>query len=110
MSEQVYISHRYSFDDAKGECIAHLKVFERHGVTWFTDLWVHADYRTQGRATTLLQTALVRFGSEPIYLEASPYADQAIDLATLMEWYGRFGFVATDVPNIMVRPVERARQ
>lgn len=110
MSERIYSSHRYSFDDAKGECIAHIKVYERHGAIWLSDLWVHAEHRRQGRATRLMRAALARYGCETIYLEASPYTDQAVDLGTLTAWYGRFGFVATDVPNVMVRPATDLRE
>lgn len=110
MSEQPYSSHRYSFDDAKGECIAHIKVIERYGTIWLTDLWVHPEHRKQGRATRLMEVALARYGCETIYLEASPYTDQAVDLGHLTAWYGRFGFVVTDVPNILMRPATDLRE
>lgn len=109
MTEQVLISHRYRFDDSKGEPIAHVTLYEKGGVLWLTDLWTHPEYRRQGRAGRLLAAALARFGGEVIYLEVSPYTDQPVELATLAAWYGRFGFEATDVPNVLRRPAAMQR-
>jgi GNAT superfamily N-acetyltransferase len=108
MSDRVLISHRYKFDDGKGETIAHLMVFERNGTIWLTDLWVHPEHREQGRARRLMEAAIARFGSEDIYLEAQPYTDQPVDLTALTAWYGGFGFVATDVPNVLRRSAKEA--
>ena len=101
--QRISARHEYYQQDAKGENIAHARVYNRVGRLWLTDVWVDPAYRRQGRAGALLTALLADLGTQPIYLELAPYTDQPLDEAQLARLYGRAGFVATDVPGVLYR-------
>ena len=104
MSAAISHSIKLSLDDAKGDTIAHVRLFRRNQTWWITDLWVAAEHRKKGLATRLMTEAVQLYGDRVLYLEAQPYTDQPLAIDALTAWYGRFGFVATEVPDVMRRP------
>lgn len=103
--------HYWYCVDAKNETIASVKVYERHGVQWMTDVWVDASYRRKGLATRLVTAALARFGHEPLYLHVYGYYDRPLADEQLVAFYARFGFVPiVDAPGMMCRPAEHRDQ
>lgn len=96
-------THFFSVSDAKDEYIATLYAQKRHGVMWFTNLWVHGDHRRKGLGTKLLQTAVDELGGYDCYLQVLAYADQPLSDEQLTAWYGRFGFGQSGAPGVLKR-------
>lgn len=106
MSAAIDHSVYLGLDDAKGEAIAHVRLFRRNATYWITDLWVAAEHRKQGIATRLMNEAITLYGDRVLYLEVRPYTDQPLTYEALAAWYARFGFAATDVPDVLRRVPE----
>jgi GNAT superfamily N-acetyltransferase len=98
------ICHEYRHENGKAEAIAHIRVYERLGELWLTDVWVHPDEREQGRASALLRAVITDLGSRRIFLEIAPYTDAPLGGAKLAAFYSAFGFVETAVPGVLCRP------
>jgi ribosomal protein S18 acetylase RimI-like enzyme len=102
--------HYWYCVDAKNETIASVKVYERHGVRYMTDVWVDAPHRRKGLATRLITAALARFGHEPLYLHVYGYYDRPLADEQLVAFYERFGFeIVADAPGTMHRPATPGR-
>ena len=98
------VTHTYQFNDGQGESIAECRLVRRpSGTWWITSLWVHPDYRRQGYGTRLLDQVITERGDVPLYLIAYPFTDQPLSLAQLHDWYARWGFDGTDVPDVLKR-------
>jgi GNAT superfamily N-acetyltransferase len=102
----IEITHRYAMQDGNGEVIAHVEVADRAGIRWLTNLWTHLDHRRQGYANALIETAMGEWQDRDLYLAVQPYTDQALDPGALALFYRSYGFVATSVPGIMLRPAQ----
>jgi len=103
MSAAIDHSIYLGLDDAKGESIAHVRLFRRNVTYWITDLWVGPEHRKQSIATRLMNEALALYGDRALYLEVRPYTDQPLAYEVLATWYARFGFAPTEVPDVLRR-------
>ena len=99
MEEQYLLTIR----DGEGETIAELKLARRNLIWWLASLWVKPDVRRHGYATQLLNRAVAVMGQHDLYLHAQPFTDQPVPLDQLARWYNRWGFKATEVPDVMYR-------
>jgi len=99
--------HYWYCVDGKNETIASVKVHERHGVQWMTDVWVDPAHRRKGLATALIARAITRFGHAPLYLHVYGYHDRPLADEQLAAFYGRFGFEpVAGAPGTMRRPAD----
>ena len=103
MTPPMQVMHTYEIQDAKGENIAHARVKETPGGLWLTDVWCHADYRQQGKASALIVRVVDDWSARDLYLSVEPYTDRPLDADALAAFYARHGFEATDVPGVMRR-------
>ena len=99
------VTHTYRFNDGHGEPIAECKLVRRpSGTLWIASLWVHPRYRSQGYGTKLLDQVVTEWGNdETLYLIVNPYTDQPLDVSQLHDWYARWGFDFTTVPDVLKR-------
>jgi GNAT superfamily N-acetyltransferase len=105
MEQPAINDHHYWYCvDGKNETIASVKVYERHGVQWMTDVWVDPAHRRKGLATRLIRDAIARFGRDDLYLQVHSYYDRPLADEQLIAFYGRFGFALVEgAPGMMKR-------
>lgn len=90
--------------DADGEVVSEGESYVRHGVRWVGRVWVKAGFRRAGLGRTLLRAMVAEFQAVPLYLQVLAYDGQIMSDADLIKWYAGFGFCATEVPGILMRP------
>jgi predicted GNAT family N-acyltransferase len=90
--------------DAEGEPITEGESYVRHGVRWIGRVWVKSAFRRRGLGRALLGAMVREFQAEPLYLQVLAYDGQIMPDSELVKWYSGFGFCATDVPGILLRP------
>ncbi len=94
----------YQHYDSDGQTIAEGESYLRHGVRWVARVWVKDTFRRKGLGRTLLRAMVEEFQAVPLYLQVLAYDGQPLPDATLIAWYAGFGFGATPVPGILLRP------
>lgn len=104
------VARYYFIRDTKGRVISKLYVLVRDHVFWFANIGTDRAHRRTGMAGSLIERALLDFGDHEIYLRAIPYADREKNAQQLTVFYGRYGFMATQIPNVLCRPADPITQ
>jgi GNAT superfamily N-acetyltransferase len=90
--------------DADGETVTEGESYVRHGVRWIGRVWVKEGFRRRGLGRALLGAMVREFHAVPLYLQVLAYDGQIMPDELLIKWYAGFGFGATQVPGILLRP------
>jgi GNAT superfamily N-acetyltransferase len=90
--------------DADGETVTEGESYVRHGVRWIGRVWVKEGFRRHGLGRALLGAMVREFQAVPLYLQVLAYDGQIMSDDLLIKWYAGFGFGATEVPGILLRP------
>jgi predicted GNAT family N-acyltransferase len=90
--------------DSDGQTITEGESYVRHGVRWIGRVWVKDTFRRTELGRALLGTMVREFKDVPLYLQVLAYDGQIMPDELLIKWYAGFGFGATEVPGILLRP------